>query len=58
MQIDLLSSEIQLKINAGITLNVEGQLFGIRPFAVTSAILAITHRLLPVYDTYGIVFLP
>lgn len=34
------------------------QLFGISPFAVTPAVLAITHWLLSIYDTYGIVFLP
>lgn len=37
---------------------VKNKLFGISPFAVTPAVLAITHRFLPVYDTYGIVFLP
>ena len=58
MQIELLSCIIQLEIDTGITLDVEGQLFGISPFAVTPAILAIVHWLLPVYDTYGIVFLP
>ena len=52
------SGVVQFEIDAGITLDVEGQLFGISPFAVTPAVLAITHRFLPVYDTYGIVFLP
>lgn len=58
MQIKLLTDVIQFEIDAGITLDVEGQLFGISPFAATPAILAITHWLLSIYDTYGIVFLP
>ena len=58
MQIELLSGVIQFEINAGITLDMEGQLFGISSFAVTPAVLTITHWLLPVYGTYRIVFLP
>ena len=58
MQIELLSGVVQFEIDAGITLDVEGQLFGISPFAVTPAVLAIAHWLLSVYDTDGIVFLP
>src|SRR5699024_9652863 len=58
MQIELFSRIVQFEIDAGITLDVEGQLFGIRPFAVTPAVLAVAHWLLPIYDTYGIVFLP
>ena len=58
MQIKLLTGVIQFEIDAGITLDVEGQLFVISPFAVTPAVLAITHWLLSIYDTYGIVFLP
>ena len=52
MQIELLPRIVQFEIDTGITLDVEGQLFGISPFAVTPAVLAITHRFLPVYDTY------
>src|SRR5699024_4615315 len=58
MQIELFSRIIQFEIDAGITLDVEGQLFGICPFAVTSAVLAVAHWLLSIYDTYSIVFLP
>src|SRR5699024_6983616 len=58
MQIELLTGIIQFEIDAGITLDMEGQLFGISPFAVTPAVLAIAHWLLSIYDTYGIVFLP
>src|SRR5699024_9385929 len=58
MQIELLPRIVQLEIDTGITLDVEGQLFGISPFAVTPAVLAIAHWLLSIYDTYGIVFLP
>ena len=58
MQIELLSGVVQFKIDTGITLDVEGQLFGISPFAVTPAVLAIAHWLLSIYDTYGIVFIP
>ena len=58
MQIELLSGVVQLEIDAEITLDVEGQLFGIGPFAITPAVLAIAHWLLSVYNTYGIVFLP
>ena len=56
MQIELLTGIIQFEIDAGITLDMEGQLFGISPFAVTPAVLAIAHWLLSIYDTYGIVF--
>ena len=41
MQIELLSDVAQLEIDAGITLDVKGKLFGISPFAVTPAVLAI-----------------
>ena len=58
MQIELLPHIVQFDIDTGITLDVEGQLFGISPFAVTPAVLAIAHWLLSIYDTYGIVFLP
>ena len=58
MQIELLPRIVQLEIDTGITLDVEGQLFGISLFAVTPAVLAIAHWLLSIYDTYGIVFLP
>ena len=37
MQIELLPRIVQLEIDTGITLDVEGQLFGISPFAVTPA---------------------
>ena len=57
IQIELLSGIIQFEIDAGITLDVEGQLFEIGPFAVAPAVLSIAHWLLPVYDTDGIVFL-
>src|SRR5699024_658661 len=58
MQIELLSRIIQLEIDTGITLDVESQMFGISTFSVTTAILTVAHWLLPVYDTYCIVFLP
>lgn len=58
MQIKLFSGKVQFKIDTRITLDVKGQLFGIRPFAVTPAVLAIAQRPLSVYDAYGIVFLP
>ena len=58
MQIELLTGIIQFEIDTGITLDMEGQLFGISPFAVTPAVLAIAHWLLSIYDTYGVVFLP
>ena len=51
VQIFLPVENNHFEINAGITLDVEGQLFGIRPFAVTPAVLAITYRILPVYST-------
>ena len=58
MQAKLLPCIVKFEIDARITLNVKGQLFGISPFTVTSAVLTIAHWLLSVYDTYSIVFLP
>ena len=49
MQIKLLTGVIQFEIDAGITLDVEGQLFGISPFAVTPAVLVIVRCLCSIY---------
>ena len=57
MQIQLLVRIIQLEIDTRVTLDMKSQLFGIRPFAVASAVLAVTQQLLSVYNAYSIVLL-
>ena len=41
VQVKLLSCIVQFEVDTGVTLDVKGQLFGISPFAVTSAVLPI-----------------
>lgn len=52
------SCKVQFEIDTRISLDMEGKLFGIRPFTVSSAILAVAHRSFAVHNARSIVFLP